>query len=44
MEAIRARHVAQAKYDREIAGIRKQMDEIEDRLVADSDALSDRLD
>ena len=41
---IQKRHVAQELYDREIAGIRKQMDETGDRLIADREALSDRLD
>ena len=37
------RHFAQEKYDHEIAGIQKQMDEAGDRLVAERDALLDRL-
>ncbi|CAI5746320.1 unnamed protein product [Peronospora destructor] len=41
LKMIRTRHVAQEKFDREIAGVRKQMDETGDRLVAECEAQSD---
>ena len=44
MQVIRRRHVAQVKYDSEIAGINTQMDDDGERLVAERNALSDHLD
>ena len=43
LKAVRKRYIAQDKCDREIARICKHMDEAADRLVAERDALSDRL-
>ena len=44
IRTVRVRHAAQEKADCEIAGIRKQMDEAGDRLVAECDKLSRSLD
>ena len=44
LRTVRARHAAQEKADREIAGIRKQMYEARERLVAECDKLSHSLD
>ena len=44
LQTVRARHAAQEKANREIAGIRKQMDEAGERLVAECDKLSHSLD
>uniref|UniRef100_A0AAV1T8V1 Uncharacterized protein n=1 Tax=Peronospora matthiolae TaxID=2874970 RepID=A0AAV1T8V1_9STRA len=43
LRTVRARHAAQAKADREIVGIRKQMDDAGNRLVTECDRLSDSL-
>ena len=43
LKANRKLHVAQTKYDHDIDGIRKQMDQAGDSLVDERDALSDSL-
>ena len=40
---VRARHAAQEKADREVAGVRKQMDDATERWVAEVDKLSNSL-
>uniref|UniRef100_A0AAV1T7X8 Uncharacterized protein n=1 Tax=Peronospora matthiolae TaxID=2874970 RepID=A0AAV1T7X8_9STRA len=44
LRTLRAHHAAQEKSDREIAGIRMQMDEAGERLVSECDKLSHSLD
>ena len=44
LRTVRARHAAQEKADRKIAGIRNHMDEAGERLVAECDELSHSLD
>ena len=43
LRIVQARHAAQEKADREVAGVRKQMDDATERWVAEVDKLSNSL-